>query len=260
MFPRIMRCLLLPPLLLLAGLTLRAETPALLGSALQKFAADYDRWAFTQTTVEKDDKGKVVSETVVRFDPSQPYEKQFTPIQINGKPPTEKQLKKYRRQGEKRGDRIEKAEKEGKEPARQTLGELMDLERATLVGENDRTVTFEVPLKKEGNRRLPPEKFRVTVRVNREAQALESIAVELRESLRAALVVKVKRGAAQLDFGHVDPKFAPALVSIHAEASGSVMFVSVGRDYDSKHTDFKRVKPYAERFGVQFGPLKAIDF
>jgi len=27
-----------------------------------------------------------------------------------------------------------------------------------------------------------------------------------------------------------------------------------------RHTDFKRVKPYAERFGVQIGTMQAIDF
>jgi hypothetical protein len=249
--------------LLLAGvsaLPLRAAVPALLDAALQKFAADHDRWAFTQTFVERDDKGKVVSEAVVRFDPSKPYAEQFTPISVDGKPPAERHFKKYRKQGEKRGDRLEQAEKEGKEPTRQTLGELMDIERATVTEENAQTVTYEVPLKKEGNKRLPPEKFRVTARVSRQAQAFEGIHVELRESMRAALIVKIKSGVGQLDFGTVDPKFAPAMTAVHGGATASVMFVPVGRTYDAARTDFKRVKPYAERFGVNYGPLKAIDF
>ncbi|MBS0633479.1 MAG: hypothetical protein JSS11_16335 [Verrucomicrobia bacterium] len=244
---------------LLVVLPLRAAAPPLLDAALKKFFADYDRWAFTQNIVEKDDKGKVVSEAVVRFDPSQPYEKQYVPLLVDGKTPTEKQLKKYRKQGEKRGNRAEKAEKEGKE-VRQSLGELMDIDRATVYGDDGKTITFEVPLKKEGNKRLPPEKFLVLVKVGKESQAFESVTVNLREAMRAALVVKVKKGAGQIAFAVVDPKFAPAIVSIHGEASGSVMFISVGRDYDVKLTDFKRVKPYAERFGVQLGPLKALDF
>ena len=80
---------------LLAGclaLPLRAEVPALLDAALQKIAADYDRWAFTQTVVEKDDTGKVVSEAVVRFDPSKAYAQQFTPILVDGKPPAAKHM------------------------------------------------------------------------------------------------------------------------------------------------------------------------
>lgn len=246
--------------LLVAALPVRAETPPLLAAALKKFLADYDRWAFTQNIVERDDKGKVVSEAVVRFDPSQPYEKQYTALLIDGKPPTEKQLKKYRKQGEKRGDRAEKAEKEGKEAASRSLGELMDIDHATVYGDDGKSVTFEVPLKKEGNKRLPPEKFLVLVKVGKESQAFESITVNLRAAMRAALVVKVKKAAGRITFAAVDPKFAPAAVSIHGGASGSVMFVSIGRDYDMKLTDFKRVKPYAERFGVQYGPLKALDF
>lgn len=254
-----MRRFVFPLFLLLLALPLRAETPPLLEAAMKKFFADYDRWAFTQNIVEKDEKGKVVSEAVVRFDPSQPYEKQYTPLSIDGKAPTEKQLRKYRKQGEKRGDRAEKAEKEGKE-VRQSLGELMDIGRATVAADDGKSATFEVPLKKEGNKRLPPEKFLVLVKVGKESQAFENVTVVLREAMRAVLVVKVKKGAGQIAFAVVDPKFAPAVVSIHGEASGSVMFISVGRDYDVKFTDFKRVKPYAERFGVQYGPLKALDF
>ncbi len=254
-----MRRFVFPLFLLLVALPLRAETPPLLEAAVKKFFADYDRWAFTQNIVERDEKGKVVNEAVVRFDPSQPYEKQYTPLLIDGKAPTEKQLKKYRKQGEKRGDRAEKAEKEGKE-VRQSLGELMDIGRATVSADDGKSVTFEVPLKKEGNKRLPPEKFLVLVKVGKESQAFESVTVELREAMRAALIVKVKKGSARLTFAVVDPQFAPALVAVHGGLSGSVMFVSVGRDYDMKLTDFKRVKPYAERFGVQYGPLKALDF
>lgn len=245
---------------MLAALPLRAETPSLLDAALKKFFANFDRWAFTQNVVEKDDKGRIVSETVVRFDPSQPYEKQYTPLSVDGKAPTEKQLRKYRKQGEKRGDRADKAEKEGKEVVSKSLGELMDFGRATVAADDGKSVTFEVPLKKEGNKRLPPEKFLVLAKVGKESQAFESIRVNLREAMRAALVVKVKKAAGQITFATVDPKFAPAAVSIHGGASGSVMFVSIGRDYDMKLTDFKRVKPYAERFGVQVGPLKALDF
>ena len=242
------------------ALPLRAAVPALLDAALRKIATDYDRWAYTQTVVEKDDKGKVVSEAVIRFDPSKPYAEQLTPLSVDGKSPSDHQIRKYRKQGEKRGERIEKAEREGKEPTRQSLGELMDIGRATVVEEDAQSVTFEVPLKKDGNKRLPPEKFRVTARVNKQQQAFENILVLLREPLRAALIVKLKTGVGQLDFETVNPKFAPTLTAVRGGGTGSVLFISVGRTYDMKRADFKRVKPYAERFGVQFGPLKAIDF
>ena len=247
-------------LILLSAAYLRADVPAPLQAALHKTLADYDRWAYTQTLVEKDDKGKIVSEVVVRFDPSRPYVEQFTPLLVDGKPPSDHQLRKYRKQGEKRGDRIEKAEKEGVEPARKSLGELMDVAHAAAVEETSASIVYEVPLRQEGNKRLPPEKFRVLVCVNRQAQTFENITVELREAMRAALIVKIKSGAGRLDFQTVDPKFSPALTTIHGGATASVMFVSVGRTYDLQRTEFKRVKPFAERFDVKFGPLKAIDF
>jgi hypothetical protein len=36
--------------------------------------------------------------------------------------------------------------------------------------------------------------------------------------------------------------------------------VPLARTYEASRGDFKRVKPYDERFSVQIGPLKAIDF
>lgn len=39
-----------------------------------------------------------------------------------------------------------------------------------------------------------------------------------------------------------------------------MLFVPVGGRMEIRRTDFKRVTPYDERFQVQIGPLKAIDF
>eukprot|EP01036_Dinobryon_divergens_P034979 gene34979-45270_t len=167
----------LPLLLLLVVCPLgRAAVPQLLQDAIAKLAKDTDRWAYTQTTIQKDDKGKPKSEIVLRFDPSKPYAEQYQLLKIDGKEPSESQQKKYRRMGEKRGDRIDKAEATGTTPPseRKSLGELMDLERASVLEENDKAVTYEVPLRKEGNTRFPPEKFTVTARVNKEQAAFET--------------------------------------------------------------------------------------
>jgi hypothetical protein len=258
-----MRFLLFTIFLTFAALVGRAEVPALLDEALQKTLRDTDRWAFTQTWAEFDGKGKELKRAVVRFDPSKPYAEQYTPLSVDGKPPTEGDFRKYRRRGEKRGERAEKAEREGAETAdknRQTLGELMDIERATLTEEDATTITYEVPLKKEGNKRFPPEKFQVLARVNKATRGFERIEVKLREAMRSMLVVKIKSGEGAMEFATVDPKFAPALVTVKGGGSASVVFVPIGRRYDLKHEDFKRVKPYADRFGVQIGTMKTIDF
>jgi hypothetical protein len=245
---------------LLAAVSLRAEVPRPLQDALQKLAADTDRWAFTQTLIEKTGDGKTKRETVVRFDPSRPYAEQYQPLKIDGKEPGESDVRKYRRQGEKRGARIEREEREGPDPKRPTVGELMDLDRATVAEENAASVTYAVPLKKEGNHRFPPEKFLVTARVSKERGAFENVAVKLREPLRQKLVLNIKSGEGSIDFAPVDPKHPPQMTAIRGGGAGSIFFVPIGRHYELKREEFKRVKPYGDRFEVKIGPLKAIDF
>lgn len=239
-----------------------AAVPQILQDAIKKISQDTDRWAYTQTAIQKDDKGKTKSEVILRFDPSKPYSEQYTPIKIDGKTPTDSQIRKYRRQGEKRGEAIEKGEATGitSTPQRKSLGELMDLDRATVAEENEKEIVYEVPLKKEGNDRLPPEKFRVTARVSKESRAFESVSATLRAPLREKLVMKLTSGEGHVEFKTVDPKHPPQVTEVRGNGSGSILFVPIGRAYEMRREDYKRVKPYGDRFDVQIGTLKAIDF
>lgn len=249
--------------LLAATVSARAAVPQILQDALKKLSGDTDRWAYTQTAIQKDDKGKTKSEVVLRFDPSKPYAEQYTPVKIDGKVPSDSQVRKYRRQGERRGERIERGEATGvveSSSQRKSLGELMDLEKATVAEENEKTITYEVPLKKEGNDRLPPEKFRVTARLSKELQALENVSATLRAPLREKLIMKLSSGEGHIEFKTVDPKHPPQLTEIRGSGSGSILFVPIGRSYELRREDHKRVKPYGDRFEVQIGTLKAIDF
>jgi hypothetical protein len=89
-------------ILLWAATFARADVPALLQEAVNKYAVDAERWAYTQTIVSKDRQGKVEEEVVVRNDPSQPFDVQWTPLKINGKEPTDRQIEKYRKEHDKR--------------------------------------------------------------------------------------------------------------------------------------------------------------
>jgi hypothetical protein len=235
-------------LLLLAAAAARAEAPALLAEAVRKSALDAERWAYTQTVINRDRDGRVKEEVVVRYDPSQPTEVQWTPLKIDGQAPTERQLRKYRQDHEDRRKN------------RRPLGELLDLPKATLVAETATTVTYEVPLIKNDNQRLPPEKFRVTARVNKDRQALENVAVRLREPMHIALIIKLESGEADMDFATIDPQYAPPITALSADGEGSVFFVKVGGNYSATRTDFKRVKPYGERFSVKLLPMKFLDY
>lgn len=243
-----MRLLLIILISLCVATVVRAEPPALLQAAIKNYAADAERWAYTQTVINKDRDGKVEEEVVVRNDPSQPFEAQWTPLKINGKEPTERQVEKYRKDHDKRRKN------------RRPLGELLDVEKATVVEETASVVTYEVPLIKNDNQRLPPEKFRVTARVNKERRAFENVGVRLREAMRLAFVLKLKSGEADMDFGVIDPQFAPPITALRADGEGSILFVKVGGNYSATRTDFKRVKPYSERFSVKLAPLQFLDY
>jgi hypothetical protein len=245
--------------------TARVALPAeigLLHDLLHKTAGDFHRWAYTEHRVMKDEKGRVKSDVLLRFDPSKPYAEQWTPLRIDGKEPSERERAKYRRRGEKSGNSTRNLDgtPDPDNRRRRSLGELIELDKASIASETPTHLVFEVPLLKVGNERFPPEKFLVLARVRKEDRQLENVSVRLRESLRTKLVVKVKSGEGSLDFAVVDPKYPATLVAIQGDAVASILFVNVGGSMNLKRTELKHVKPFDERFDVQIGTLKAIDF
>ena len=249
------------------ALTAAPEVPPLLMDALGKIAANFDRWAYTETRTMTDEHGVPQPETVIRFDPSKPYEEQYLPLKIKGKPPTEGQLKDFRKRGVKRGEKFAKQEAEGKVPGSELprFGfnggtAAIDLEHATVASENADSVTYEVPLRNDGHGTLPVEKFQLFARVNRATHGFENVALKVRSAFRVKLVVKVKSGEASVDFAAVDATHDALPVTMSGDATATVLFMKFGGGFDFKRTEFARVKPYGDRFGVKIGPLKALDF
>jgi len=244
-----------------------AGVPPLLLDALGRVARNFDRWAYTETRVATDEHGVPKAESVFRFDPSKPYAEQYRPLKIDGKPPTDHQLKDYRRRGEKRGEKFAKQEAEGRTPGAELprfgIGgstAAIDLEHAVVASETPASVTYEVPLRNDGHGTLPVEKFQLFARVNRSSHAFENVALRVRSAFRVKLIVKVKSGEASIDFATVDPQHDPVPVEMAGDATATILFMTFGGSFDLKRTDFQRVKPYSERFGVKIGPLKALDF
>lgn len=223
-------------------------TPKPLAAAFRAFGRDANRWAYTQHFVVYDGKGRVKDEQLVRYDPSQHYDVQWTMLTKNGKPATESQIKKHRRQMEKRTK------------DRRTLGELLLLKQATLARETDTELVYEVPFAPDEDIKFPPEKFQIFITVDRATQTLRSLDLKLRESLRVAGVVKVKTGEARITFAPVLSPHGPAITEVAVAGSGSVLFVPLSSRTEAKRTEFKRVTPYDDRFTVKPGPLKMIDF
>lgn len=244
---RLLICLLCVGLSLPA---LRAEMPAPLEAALQKLMADDGRWAYTQTVKKFDRRGRPDGLQVERFDPSQPEEDQWTLLERDGRPVAEREQRAFRR----------KKDREMRRREEKSLGEVIDFERAAVVQADEAAVVYEVPLVPGASRRFPEEKFTVFMTVHPERQTLEHFALKAREAFRMVGVAKIDRVEIDVSFAVVDPAHPPQPAVIAASGAGRVLFFPVGGAAEITWTDFKRVKPWKDRFVVEFGELKVLDF
>ena len=245
-----------------------ADEVALFKAAMLNGRQDTEHWAYTETSIQHLSKGHTSPDTVVRFDPSQPYAEQFTPLQIDGKPPTGRQLKEYRQRGEKRGERVARAAEAARNPAyvprpvQVRIGGtsmIPDLEHPLVAAAAADRLIFEVPVSSP-RKDIPVDKFQVLVTVNRAAAAIENARFRIRESFRVKLIAKVKAGEASMDFTTVDPKYPPVLTTLTGDFDFSVLFIPINGTFTRTRTDWKRVKSYNERLQVKIGPLEVLDF
>ena len=251
MVHRAMRIFLVSLILLLNLTVTPAAVPSLLEAALQKLQADENHWAYTQTTQVFDRQGEPEDGvTVERFDPSLPYDQQWTLLQQDGRAPTAREERAWR----KRKDREMKRREE------KSLGEIMDLERAREVERYAGQVVFEVPLQPGASRRLPAEKFAVLMAVDESSATLSEFMLKTTDSFRALGVAKVDRIEIKADFAMVDPQYVPQPRRIVASGAGRLLFFRVGGSAEITWSEFKRVKPYEDRFDVQIGELKVFGF
>ena len=265
---RRVRHFLLAGLALFLGAGARAATPAPLEAALKRGADEFERWAYTEATVTRDRSGKArKGETIVRVDPSKPYEEQFTPVKIDGKEPTEKQRAKYRQRGIDHGKELEqesaKAAAGTEDPISISIGDrraTVDFANARLVNEAGALLTYELPLRPVAEHGLAVEKFQLVVRVDRDRQSIEHGTLRLIAPLRVMMVAKVQSGGMTASFTTVDPKFPSVLSAVRLDYSASVLFVKKADIFEATRADFQRVKPYSEKFGVKIGPLRALPF
>jgi hypothetical protein len=270
-------------LLLLLGLTTvrsaeiqpRPATPdevALFKAALKNTQQDTEHWAYTETMQKKIGvSGKLPGETVVRFDPSLPWPDQYTPLKVDGRAPSEKDLKKYRERGEKRGQQITRAAALATDPT--TPGQPVappkakkkdvevkpDTDHPRIASEDGERLTYDVPLI-SNNKDVPVDKFEILVVVNRTTRQVEHATMRIKESFRMKVVAKVKAGEGSIDFTVVDPNYGPVMTSASGKFGASLLLVPVNATFASTRTDWKRVKPYNERLQVKIGPLELLDF
>jgi hypothetical protein len=246
-----MHRLYLALVLLAAAAPARAEPPALLDEAIKKWIADEDHWAYTQRLQIRNG-SKPVEERVERYDPSQPDEQQWQLLTIAGKPPTAEQIKTWQRA----------KQRELKRRNEKPLADYFDFDHATIAAETADLVRYDVPLRKEAYRRIPLDKLAVSVAVDKQRHELQELTAGLKETFRMAMgAAKVTDFGLDIHFQPIDEKFASQPTIIKASgAARIILFFKVGGEAEVAWSDFKRVKPYKERFDVKIGDLKALDF
>jgi hypothetical protein len=248
---RLLPCCFFIALLAASVAPVRAAPPAPLDEAIKKWIADEDHWAYTRH-LRIHNSFKPVEERVERYDPSQPDDEQWQLLEIGGKAPGPDQLKAWRRQ----------KTKELKRNNEKPLAEYFDFDHATVAAETAGSIRYDVPLRKEAYTRIPLDKIAVSVSVSKDRHELEGLTAGLKETFRMAMgAAKVTDFGVDISFKSIDAKFAPQPVTIKASGSARViLFFKVGGDADIGWSDFKRVKPFKERFDVKIGDLKALDF
>lgn len=246
----------------------RPAPPSLLGDAFNKLMDNQGRWAYTQTQSVGGLTAKMKRETVLRVDPSRTYTEQFMPLMIEGEPPTPAKLEEFRGIGERVARRRQREQRETGDHRGDELQISLnfqtvapDLERATVVSEDERSVTYDVPLRrKDGAGGSDFGQFQVTARVNRQRREFEHATIRQRAPMRVELIARVSDAEIDCEFTPVDPNFPAVITRETQQATVRVLFVKRVVSFAMRRSDFRHVMPYDERFGVKVGPIRTIEF
>jgi hypothetical protein len=170
-----MRFILILLFALAAPAAARAGIPALLDRAVAKWIGGRDEWAFTQS-VREFDGGQVREERLELYDPSQPGDRIWRLLAVNGRPATAERREAWTQA------KLKKRLNPGK-----PLGEFFDFERATVREETATAVRYHVPLRNDHAWLFPTDRVNLRVTVDKATRAITQIEAGIDEPFRVAL-------------------------------------------------------------------------
>jgi hypothetical protein len=147
--------------LVLLGAVHAADAPPLLTEAAERWADVRFRWTFLQTVRETDGNGVVV-ERLERYDPSRGEARRWQLLKIDGRVPTQEEWEPWN----KRKNRSRPKELK-------PLAEYIDLPNAVVLGEDDRAITYQLPLQRTVGWSIPGDKISLIVTINKETRLIE---------------------------------------------------------------------------------------
>lgn len=221
---------------------LQAETPPLLAKAFEQWADGREDLAFTQQSRLFLDDGNVKEERLERYDPSLPDSRRWQLIEVDGRPATEEERRKW------------ETKKNGK-PRKKVIkapAEYLDLEHAVLLGETPASARFEVSFRPEVARLIAIEKIAVVITVDRESGRVARIAATLRQPIRVLLgLARITDLDIDVRMELPDDDSAEKSGSVQTGSTARVAMSKLGNPMEYNWSDFKRV--------ATFGRSKALD-
>jgi len=243
-------------------------TPPLLARAFDAFLEGQQRWAYTESSTSFEPDGRSHHVSDIRVDPSQPYDQQFVPLQIIGRPPTEKEIKQWARGGEQLAKRRHAAAERLAGSAQEADFRLQlfdeevtpDLSRATLTAEDETSATFTIPLHQAGGPDAPEYTvFELTARISKITDQFQQATFRQRATVRVG-AGKKSDGLLEVEFGTPDTRFPAIPVKLSWRSINKPLFGPAHPSRSEKvRTNLRRVKPYDERFQVKLAPLKLLE-
>ena len=210
----------------------QAEPPPLLVKAVDLWAQGRQELAFTQRTRALNEDGTSYYERVERYDPSLSDDQRWKLLEVNGRPPTEK-------------ERQDIEVKRNRKPRKRTgnaPASYLDLEQAKLLRETAESAVFQVSLKPDAAKFVSLDKLVLEVAVNKTTGAIENIGASLREPMRVAFGL-AKVIDVDMDVQFIEPDSGPPPASaVAAESTARAVVRKFGEPLEFSWSDFKEVR------------------